>query len=85
MMDIVNVRPCTIQSAYQSGQHDETSRITKWGNWHLRRVIWLMKIRVFQFNDLFKSYYRKRIEDGLSFKKAVPPLPTSSSGSSLSC
>jgi hypothetical protein len=38
---------------------------------HLRRVIWLMTIRVIQFNDLFKSYYRKRIEDGLPFKKAV--------------
>jgi hypothetical protein len=30
-----------------------------------------MTIRVIQFNDLFKSYYRKRIEDGLPFKKAV--------------
>jgi len=50
---------------------------------HLRRVIWLMTIRVIQINDLFKSYYRKRIEDGLPFKKAVPPLLTSSSRSSL--
>jgi len=70
-------------SAYQSGQYDETSRITKQGIMHLRRVIWLMTIRVIQINDLFKSYYRKRIEDGLPFKKAVPPLLTSSSRSSL--
>jgi len=82
-MDRVNVRPCTIQSAYQSGQHDENSRITKRGSRHLRRVIWLMTIRVIQINDLFKNYYRKQIEDGLPFKKAVPPLLTSSSGSSL--
>jgi transposase len=58
-------------SVYQSGQYDGHSRITKRGNRHLRRVIWLMTIRVIQFNDLFKSYYRKRIEDGLPFKKAV--------------
>jgi transposase len=70
-MDRVNVRPCTIQSAYQSGQYEGHSRITKRGNRHLRRVIWLMTIRVIQINDLFKNYYRKRIEDGLSFKKAV--------------
>jgi transposase len=58
-------------SVYQSGQHDGHGRITKRGNRHLRRVIWLMTIRVIQFNDLFKSYYRKRVEDGLPFKKAV--------------
>ena len=58
-------------SVYQSGQYEGSSRITKRGNRHLRRVIWLMTIRVIQFNDLFKGYYRKRIEDGLPFKKAV--------------
>ncbi len=58
-------------SVYQSGQYEGSSRITKRGNRHLRRVIWLMTIRAIQFNDLFKSYYRKRIEDGLPFKKAV--------------
>jgi len=58
-------------SVSQSGKYEGHSRITKRGNRHLRRVIWLMTIRVIQFNDLFKSYYRKRIEDGLPFKKAV--------------
>lgn len=72
-------------SVYQSGKYEGHSRITKRGNRHLRRVIWLMTILVIQFNYLFKSYYRKRIEDGLPFKKAVLATATSSSGSSLSC
>jgi len=56
---------------YQSGKHDGQGRITKRGNRHLRRVIWLMSIRVIQFNDFFRNYYKKRIQDGLPFKKAV--------------
>jgi len=56
---------------YQSGKHDGQGKITKRGNRHLRRVIWLMSIRVIQFNDYFRRYYEKRIQDGLPFKKAV--------------
>ncbi len=58
-------------SVYQSGKYEGHSRITKRGNRHLRRVIWLMATRVIQFNDTFKTYYRKRVEDGLPYKKAV--------------
>jgi transposase len=56
---------------YQSGKHEGHGRITKRGNRHLRRVIWLMTIRVIQFNQCFQDYYKKRIRDGLPFKKAV--------------
>ena len=56
---------------YQSGKHDGHGRITKRGNRHLRRVIWLMTIRVIQFNNCFRNYYKKRTQDGLPFKKAV--------------
>jgi transposase len=56
---------------YQSGKHDGQGRITKRGNRHLRRVIWLMTIRVIQFNDRFRQHYQKRRQDGLPFKKAV--------------
>jgi len=56
---------------YQSGKHDGQGRITKRGNRHLRRVIWLMTIRVIQFNDCFRQHYQKRRQDGLPFKKAV--------------
>ena len=56
---------------YQSGKHDGQGRITKRGNRHLRRVIWLMTIRVIQFNDRFRQHYQKRRQDGLPFKMAV--------------
>jgi len=42
---------------YQSGKHDGQGKITKRGNRHLRRVIWLMSTKVIQFNDFFRSYY----------------------------
>ena len=56
---------------YQSGKHDGKGRITKRGNRHLRRVSWLMTIRVIQFNDCFRQHYDRRRQDGLPFKKAV--------------
>jgi len=56
---------------YQSGKMDRKGRISKRGNRHLRRVIWLMTTKVIQFNERFKQYYLKRIKDGLPYKKAV--------------
>lgn len=56
---------------YQSGKIDRKGRISKRGNRHLRRVIWLMATKVIQFNERFKQYYLKRVKDGLPYKKAV--------------
>lgn len=56
---------------YQSGKMDRKGKISKRGNRHLRRVIWLMTTKVIQFNERFKQYYLKRIKDGLPYKKAV--------------
>lgn len=58
-------------SVYQSGKFEGQSSITKRGNKHLRRVIWLMATKVIIYNDLFKAYYKKRRKDGLPYKKAV--------------
>jgi len=58
-------------SVYQSGKYEGSSRISKRGNRHLRRVIWLMAVKVIQFESFFKEYYLKRREDGLPYKKAV--------------
>ena len=55
----------------QSGKHEGRSRITKRGNRHLRRIIWLMTTQVIHFCDVFRVYYRKRRKDGLPYKKAV--------------
>ncbi len=56
---------------YQSGKIDRKGKISKRGNRHLRRVIWLMATKVIQFNERFKQYYLKRISDGLPYKMAV--------------
>ena len=56
---------------YQSGKIDRKGKISKRGDRHLRRVIWLMTTKVIQFNERFKQYYLKRIKDGLPYKKAV--------------
>ena len=56
---------------YQSGKIDRKGKISKRGNRHLRRVIWIMTTKVIQFNERFKQYYLKRIKDGLPYKMAV--------------
>jgi transposase len=58
-------------STYQSGKYEGKSRISKRGNRHLRRVIWLMATKVIINNEVFKTYYLKRRKDGLPYKKAV--------------
>ena len=55
----------------QSGKHEGSSRITKRGNRHLRRIIWLMTTQVIHFCDVFRVYSRKRRKGGLPYKKAV--------------
>lgn len=58
-------------AVYQSGMHEGRGKISKRGNKHLRRVIWLMANSVIQCNEFFKTYYLKRRKDGLPYKKAV--------------
>jgi transposase len=58
-------------AVYQSGKHEGKGRITKRGNRHLRRIIWLMTTRVIHYSDIFKVYYLKRRKEGLPYKMAV--------------
>ena len=58
-------------STYQSGKYEGKSRISKRGNRHLRRVIWLMATKVIINNGLFRTYFYKRRNEGLPYKKAV--------------
>ncbi|MGZ6210490.1 MAG: IS110 family RNA-guided transposase [Syntrophales bacterium] len=55
----------------QSGKYEGSSKITKRGNRHLRRIIWLMTTQVIHYCDVFRAYYLKRRKDGLPYKKAV--------------
>lgn len=58
-------------AVYQSGKHEGKGRITKRGNRHLRRIIWMMTTSVIQYTDIFNAYYLKRRKEGLPYKKAV--------------
>jgi len=58
-------------AVYQSGKHEGKGRITKRGNRHLRRIIWMMTTRVIQYSNVFKVYYHKRRKEGLPYKMAV--------------
>jgi transposase len=58
-------------SVYESGKYVGLSKISKRGNRHLRRIIWLMTVKVIQYEGYFRRYFEKRIKDGLIYKKAV--------------
>jgi transposase len=58
-------------TTYTSGKYKGKSKISKRGNRHLRRVIWLMAVRVIISNDLFRAYFFKRRKEGLIYKMAV--------------
>jgi transposase len=58
-------------SVYESGKYVGLSKISKRGNRHLRRIIWLMTVKVVQYEGYFRRYFEKRIKDGLIYKKAV--------------
>lgn len=58
-------------STYQSGKYEGESKISKRGNRHLRRVIWLMTTKVITNNEVFRAYFFKRRKEGLPYKKAV--------------
>jgi transposase len=58
-------------SVHQSGQYEGISRISKRGNRHLRRVIFLMTTCVVRCNNIFRQYFLKRKAEGLPPKKAI--------------
>lgn len=58
-------------TTYESGKYKGQSKISKRGNRHLRRVIWLMTTKVIISNEVFRTYYFKRRKEGLIYKMAV--------------
>lgn len=56
----------------QSGSSiDKQGKITKRGNAHLRRTIYLMAVCTARYNDLFKVYFKKKMTEGKKFKQAI--------------
>ena len=58
-------------AVYQSGQYEGKGKISKRGNKHLRRVIFLMTMCVVRTNSVFKDYFQKRKKEGLAPIKAL--------------
>jgi len=58
-------------SIHQSGKFQGNSKISKRGNRHLRRVIYLMTFCAIRMEGPFKRYFQKRKSEGLPFRKAL--------------
>ena len=58
-------------SIYQSGKRKIESHISKRGNAHLRRIVWLMSVSVVRHNEYFREYFERKRSHGLPYKKAM--------------
>jgi len=58
-------------TVYQSGRFEGKGRLSKRGNRHIRRAVWIMSLMVIRFNEVFRAYFTKRRNEGLPYKKAV--------------
>ncbi len=58
-------------SVHQSGKFTGMSKLSKRGNRHLRRAIYLMTASVVNKNAFFKAYFLKRKREGLPPQKAL--------------
>ena len=58
-------------SVHQSGKFKGESKISKRGNRHARRVIFLMAQSVARVNHFFRTYFLRKREEGASYKKAI--------------
>ena len=58
-------------SVHQSGKWIGMSKLSKRGNRHLRRAIYLMTASVVSQNAFFKAYFLKRKREGLAPQKAL--------------
>ena len=58
-------------SVHKSGTFKGMSRLSKRGNRHLRRIIYLMTFCAIRIKGPLKTYFLKRRNEGLPFKKAL--------------
>ena len=58
-------------SIHQSGQYEGRSTISKRGNRHLRRVIFLITLCAVRSKNVFREYFLRRKIEGLPPKKAI--------------
>ncbi len=65
-------------STYQSGKYEGESKISKRGNRHLRRVIWLMTTRVITNNEVFRPTSSGEEKKGSFTKRLFSRQPINS-------
>ena len=58
-------------SIHQSGQYEGISRLSKRGNRHLRRVVFLVTLCAVRGQNIFREYFLKRKGEGLPPKKVI--------------
>ncbi|WP_372589462.1 IS110 family transposase [Fervidobacterium pennivorans subsp. shakshaketiis] len=58
-------------SIAQSGKSKVEGHISKRGNAHLRRILWLMAVSVVIHNEYFRTYYERKRQQGIPYKKAI--------------
>ncbi len=58
-------------TVYESGRYRGRSRISKRGNRHLRRILWIMAVNVVMNNSYFRSYFEKKRSEGKSYNMAI--------------
>jgi transposase len=58
-------------SLHESGNYIGMSKLSKRGNRHLRRVVYLMTTAVASKNPFFKAYFLRRKREGLPPQKAL--------------
>jgi transposase len=58
-------------STHKSGKYEGKSRISKRGNRHLRRIIYMMTSCIVRKDNAFREYFLKRRLEGLSYKEAI--------------
>jgi transposase len=58
-------------SIHQSGHYEGRSTISKRGNRHLRRIIFIMTLCAVRCKNVFREYFLRRKQEGLAPKKAI--------------
>jgi hypothetical protein len=71
LLSIVSGNQVLISFVHQSGKFIGMSKLSKRGNRHLRRAIYLMTASVVSQNAFFKAYFLKRKSEGLARQKAL--------------
>jgi len=62
----------TDPSIKQSGTSiNVKGKISKRGNNHLRRTVYLMSLGVIKYNEVFNKYFVKKLNEGMPYRKAV--------------